>query len=277
MLRIRQRHSGSYTLTAQPIDDDGETVSVTSATAVLFDGAGVAVMDGDEPKSYTVDATGDVLTLLVPVADVPLLDKYKAVITDGDNEWPAEFEIVGGFLCELEDLRAYPDYDPDSFSTDDLRRARTDAEEQIERLAMCAFVPRGKRVTRIADGSTTLLLPDVDVRSFYCVAINGADALVYTTLKPGGVLEFSPAPRRGATIAVHYQHGADEAPGSIRAGCVRLAYRYVVPDQLGGRRSVESTDIGTFRMSFGTRPGETGDPDLDAAIAAFGHKRPIVG
>jgi len=281
--RIAQRLAGAYTITATATDDEGVALTLTDpVTAVVTDGAGTVVDVAADPS-----AAAGVLSLDIAYDEIPLLDTYTVVWTAPEGTWRTSFELVGGFLCEIADIRAEPLIrDGGTITTADLRKARTKAEEHIERLAMCAFVPRGARQTLIVDcepfgALTKLTLENVTVRRVYSVTIDGvaltAPELAALTVYSYGTIVRESGWPDDSVVQVHYEHGADEAPGAILEGCSRLAARYALKNQLGGRRTLESTDMGTMRVTYGTRAGETGDADLDAAIADFGHRMPVVG
>ena len=203
-----------------------------------------------------------------------------------EGTWRTTFELVGGFLCEISDIRAEPNVRElgDTLTTADVRKARFKAEEHIEQLAMCAFVPRGARQTTVVDGEPfgslhKLTLDNVRLRRVYSVTVDGTaltsiELAALTVYAYGTIVNPSGWPT-GSVVAVHYEHGLDEAPGAILEGCARLSAKYAVKGAFHGR-GMDATDIGV-RLTFGARAGETADADLDAAIADFGARRPIVG
>ena len=288
MLRIARRMSGAYTITASAVDDDGNAIALTSPEAVLTNGAGDTITIATPPT-----ASAGVLTLRPEAGELPYLDKYLVVFTTPEGEWRVPFELVGGFLCEISDIRAEPGMDDKDGSeyvipTAALRTARTKAEEDIEKKAMCAFVPRGERETLVVDGrrwgySTKVLLKKpgaVRSRRIYAIAVDGVpmtpDELATVKLYEHGAVAYPTGWKAGTWLTIHYEHGSDQAPGAIIEGCARHAARFAVKSRLGGRRTMEATDIGTMRLTLATRAGETGDMDLDVAIKDHGCRREAI-
>lgn len=285
MYRISKRLAGSYTVTGTAYDDDGHVVSLSGTpTAVVTDGAGTAVTVAG---SVTLTGSGT-MSLPITYAEITKLDAYTVTWTaSGYGKWTTRFELVGGFLCEITDVRDQPGMDDEaSYPTADLRTARGKAEEHIEKLASRAFVPRGARETIVVQGQPygsvyDIMLGNMDVREVYSLKVDGtaltAGELAELVVYANGTVHWDTGWAVDSVIEIHYEYGMDEPPGAIVEGCARQTVRYTVKNSLGGRRSLESTDLGTMRLTYGTREGETGDADLDAAIADFGHRMVAVG
>ena len=69
----------------------------------------------------------------------------------------------------------------------------------------------------------------------------------------------------------------DAPAGPVAQAAMLLAREYLVRSVLSSRATVESTDVGFFRVSVAGRDRPTGIPEVDAVIERFGRSRPLVG
>lgn len=279
MLRVRQRTSGVYTFTATAVDEDGQTQAVDNPTIVVKDGAGVTVDSGvpthsSHPLIYALDAT-----LLEK------LDTYTLVwggeIDGNPWEWVDEVELVGGYLFEIAEIRAFDRTfeNANKYPTQTLRDVRTAVEQVIEgpTAGRIAFVPRGRRVTVNGNGvSAGQRVPDFAVREIYSASINGT-ALTETEIDAivcddnwlwRSVSQAWAGGHRN--VELHYAHGLDRVPAPIKRAALILAREYLVTSPLPGRATATSIGDQMFRLTVAGRDGVTGLPDVDAAIAQHG-------
>lgn len=285
MQRLVQRADGDYVLTLPVLSADGEPLSGTPtapASVVVVDGAGTEVWSG------TPQLGAGVVTASVPASSMPLLDSYTATWTatiDGETRsWVTRVELCGARLFGLAELRAsYQEVA--SLTDDELDLARLRAEERLEAAARIAFCPRGGRATVLGDGTSRLILPvGAGLRRLYSVSVEGvpltSDELNALEVREWGALDRSdgsvwPA---GGLVSVHYEHGLDlPVPGPVSVATMVLAREYIIRSALSSRAMGESTELGFLRLSVAdgdARP--TGIPEVDAVIAAYGRRRPVV-
>jgi len=284
MSQIKQRVVGVYPLSVSATTEDGVAVIIAEPVGVtIYDGLGAVVISG------VPDVAAGTLTFSLNATDAPRLDAYSAVWTGSvggqDQSWSTAFELVGGYIVELSDIRGYDRAFADitKYPDDYVRDCRDQIEEQLEQNGMCAFRPRGARETLSGNGMSRLVLRNCDVRGIYSIAIDGvpltSDELAAVRFA-GNVLhrDMLPWPRGFASITVHYSYGFDRAPGPIRRAALILAKEHIVPSTTLPARATAST-IGEmqYRITIAGRDGFTGIPDVDAAINQFGRVRPVVG
>lgn len=285
MFRLRQRATGSYTLTLEPLDDDGAPITVAAPYTV-------EVVDGAGSTAHTGSATylDGVLSADVLVAAMPLLDTYTVTWTgevDGQaTQWVDQVELVGGYLFELKDLRARDRAfaDTSKYPTALLDSKRLEVEETLEsqKAAAVAFVPRGRRVTLDGSGRAAIALPDLEVREVYSVTVNGValtvEELDAITIDDAWLhLESGVWPTGVKNVTVHYAHGLDAAPPPITRAALTLAREYLAGSDLPGRATATSIGDQMYRLTIAGRDGVTGLPEIDAAIDQHGRKRFRIG
>lgn len=299
MNRIKKRSVGTYTLTATAENEDGVVQTIAApVTVTIKDGAGVTVV------TDTPTISSGTLTYNVDAGLLTKLDVYEVVwsgtISGGAQSWTTEFELVGGYIFEIADLRkqnrAFSDLT--KYPTFTLREVRTWVEETLESYmaANVAFVPRYSRVKvsgsspDLTRGYNPLLygqdyrgltVPDFEVRDVYSCTVNGTaltddelDAIAVddNTLWRSAGVQWPAWPFGHDNIELHYKHGYARCPGPItRAGLI-LATEYLVKSDLPGRATATSIGDQLFRLSIAGRDGVTGLPEVDAAIAQFGRQ-----
>jgi len=281
--RIAKISAGNYRLAVDTTDEDGAAVTVTAPALAIVDGAGAEVTYEGTPVAAAGTITAD-----VPAAALSELDTYRLTWsgTSGADalEWTQYVEICGGYLCTVAALRASDSSiaSETKYPADTVRAARTSAEERFERLAGVAFVPRGRRVSLIGDGTARVRVPDTAIRRIVSASIAGvtltAAELAALTRREWGAID-RPAGyvwTADAALELAYEHGEDYPPGPVIEAVKLLAREYLVKKALGSRATVEATNVGTFRLSVAGKDGSTGIPDVDAAAAAFGRRRPVV-
>lgn len=274
MIRIVQRRVGSYTLTAAATDSEGTAVDISgTATLTIYDGGDTAVVSAVTP---TIDGNGD-LVYAASIDDIENLDTYEAVWggTAGgvSYEWLTRFEICGGHLFEVSDLRAYDSsLTLADYPAATVQQARLWAEQRLEqqKAAGVAFVPRGAREAFVIRSSERLYLSHPQVREVYSISIDGT-ALTATELAEvtidGSQLIRDDDWEEDTVVTVHYAHGLDEPPGPVVQAAMILAREYLIRSNLSSRAISESTDVGFLRLSVPGTGGKTGIPEVDAVIA----------
>lgn len=275
-------------LSGQPIalslsatDEDGTAVLVVApAAAVITDGSGAQVDAG------AATVTAGVLSYLVAADKVAKLDTYQVTWTGSvggvASTWRESFEVVGGHLFEVADIRTRVREAADAtrYPAALIRAYRVAAEQRFERSCRCAFVPRGRRAKLTGEDAAPVLLPDPLAREIYSISVDGvlmtAEDLAQVRLDKA-VSAIVYGWRRGSVLDVHYTHGEDSPPEPVRAAVITLAADGMLPNSTPSRATAVTTELGTYRVTVAGRDGATGIPEVDAVIADFGWAAPAVG
>lgn len=280
-------------LTTELRDKQGNLLDADTGTQVTFqayDSAGIVV------GAQIVAARASLGTYEVtPAAAVTAtLDLYRATWTatlgGAAVSFEYLFEVVGGFLFSLAELRAF---DPDLASTtnfppDKLVVARESAEETIENLCGVAFRPRGRRSTLDGNGSATLLLPDLYPTKLISASIDagsGAAAMSAADLADIALYSWGTVVRKSrgiwtggaSNVTVFYEYGLAEPPEPVRRAAMMLA-RSILVESFPPERAVSfQTQEGSYRLATAGRDGPTGIPEVDSVIDQFSQRVPAVG
>jgi hypothetical protein len=260
--------TGPVTVTVKRLDG----TAVTSGAAAGL-GSGVYTFEVDEQPAVdtlTVDWSGSLGGAAITVRDV--------------------VEIVGGFVFGLAEARSahatlastttYPDAV--------LAGKRTGVEQEAERIAGRAFVPRFARFLLDGSGTSELVVPDMDLRAVRAAATAARAGGTFTTLSvdqlaavaplPEGVLardDGATWPRGRRNVLVEYEHGLGIPPVTVKdAAILRLrsyiaAARSAIPERAV---SFTVTEGGIYRLAA-AGPHSTGWPEVDAAYKGEGHPK----
>lgn len=285
MDRMKRRTVGSYPLTATAYDVDGnEATIVAPVSLTIYDGAGTSIY------TTTPSITQGVLSADVPYAELPNLDTYNAVWTGTvggvAQSWETPFELVGGFIFEVSELRAFDSRnlsDGTRFPTESLKDRRSEAEDAFEARCGCAFVPRGSRETIIGNGRQKLLVEFPFPTEIYSVTVDGvaltAPEIAALTIHRWGAIESTTYWTDGSVIVIHYAHGFTVPPAPVKRAVLTLASEYAKMSYSSVPARATATTIGdqTFRITVAGRDGRFGIPDVDAVASQYDHTRPVIG
>ena len=299
MERYKQVASGAYVLSMATALEDGTTPAVTSPSLAITDGAGTAV------TTVTPTYANGMLSASVAASLFPKLDVYHCAWAGTQSaaaaSWASDFEVQGGYVCEIVDVRNSDRAFTDSarFPLALLRTVRSAVQDMLERAGRVSFVPRGRRVVLNGTGpdffrgyspllygqdTRKLLLPNVAVTQLYSGSINGvvlsADDLTTITVDDNLLYRsamYPPWPFGRQNIALHYVHGYATVPGPIARAAVILCREYLVGTDLPGRATATSIGDQMFRLTVAGRDGATGLPEVDSAIDQFGRHQYGVG
>lgn len=276
MSLVRVLRTAAVALTHVFYIDETPTSASTGVVVTVrrLDGTVVTTGPGvvGTPGSYTFTVPGQA-TLDTLVVEWVATSIGGAVVTATDY-----VEIVGGYLFGLAEARAQPPpLDSTRYPTATLAQKRVEVEQECETICGRAFVPRFRRVALSGSGSSTLLLPDGDVRALRAVSIGGtaltlAELGAVSTLA-SGVLDRAGGywPAGGNNIVVEYETGMDYPPEEIRmAAMLRLRSRLSMTSSGVPDRAISwsAQDGGTYRISLPTA-ATTGVPDVDAAYGRW--------
>jgi hypothetical protein len=258
----------TYDSTGALADVDG----TNAPTVVVTDSAGVVVA-GFTP-SYT--ATGTYQATLP--ANLEVLDTYEVAWNFANGQTrSSEFELVGGFLFSIADVRALNSQlaDTINFPAALIRRVRAEVEDVFEdpKITGRAFRPRGRRISLDGTGTDTVTLPDFDIVRLVSASVDGlALTLSDVTIQPWGGLTLGPSTwtsGRG-NVSLLYEYGFRAAPSKVRREALVLAKSYLQESPLQeGRATAVFTDIGGYRLTIAGRDGWTGIPSVDACLMQY--------
>jgi hypothetical protein len=267
----------TYDSTGALADVDG-----TNAPAVVVtDSAGVTVV-GFTPSRT---ATG-VYQATLP-ANLEILDTYEVAWNFSNGQTRrSEFELVGGFLFTVADVRALNSQlaDTVAYPAAAIRRVRAEVEDVFEdpKITARAFRPRGRRLTVDGNDTDTLTTPDFDITSVVSASITGtAVTLTYVTIQPWGGLKLSTGTWTSGVgnVSLLYEYGMRATPAKVRREALVLAKSYLQESPLQeGRATAVFTDIGGYRLTIAGRDGWTGIPSVDACLSQYSlASRVVVG
>lgn len=226
-------------------------------------------------------------TLTLPASADPdfWLCTWVANVAAADVRVTDQVEHVGGFLYSIADLRATHEglRDVTRHPEAVLVAGRTAVEQEAERIAGHAFVPRFARYALDGGGGQKLALPDMFVRRVRAVSIGSTvldvTALAAVTAKVSGVITRPGGwPAGDANIIVEYEHGLHAPPADVSEMAM---YRHVsrkslatsnIPDRAVSYSSAEGG--GVFRLGM-AGPKSTGIPEVDAAYRALSIDSPV--
>ncbi len=262
MQSIRYKRAGDYRLTAYFQDSDGEPADPSDLSVeVVSDITGETVFEG------SVTSTGGEATAKVD-NEALLLGGYTAIWTgtlSGEETYlETPFEVVGGYLFEVADMRAFDDAYA-SESAERIGDAREWATERAEAFAGVAFAPRVSiEEVELRDGKAYLSWPRI--RRIVAVEVDGDP---YT-----GASDFDRGPRArtvrlessGRWARIAYEHGYDRTPEPVKHAAILLANEWLTSN-LASRATGESTDVGFLRYTYATED-DIGIPEVTAVLKA---------
>lgn len=185
---------------------------------------------------------------------------------------------AGPHLCTIADVRAADRALADTAKYPDARiiAAIETAEENLEREAHVAFIPRTCTYTTVGDGGTRLSLPHCAIRSLTSATVGGTALLATIVVREWGALDYALGWTKDKTVVVVYEHGEDAPPAPIVRSCVILAVEELIPSSIPARATATTIGDQMFRVTVAGRDGAFGIPYVDTAIKRFGRRRPVI-
>lgn len=182
-----------------------------------------------------------------------------------------------GHYFTVAELKAF-DSAAAGYSDADIVKARDWAEQRFEKAAHCAWVERTFTAPLVGDGSPMLELPHMDIRSVSAASIDGTPIDV-AGLKvfPYGMVKRSAYWPADGIVSITYTYGKTGIPEPVKVAVMMLAGHRLLPQNLRGNATSESTDVGFIRIAHATPGGKTGLLEVDAVAADYGHKRVFIG
>ena len=276
----------SATLELKTYNTAGEAADAAAPPTIsIADSAGTVLTSGT-----STDAGVGVYAFTLTPAQTANLDVYTATWTytmGGVANQIAKtyYEVVGGFFFTVAEFRAY---DARLASTvthteAEIREARDYAEEVIETACGVAFRPRGRRVTLSGTGINTVLIPDLRPRSVISGTIDGT-ALTAAEVTDLDIQDWGAIVRDtlgywtsgSRNVVLYYEHGYSEPPEEVKTAAMELAASRLVKSAIPQRAESWTSDEGSFRLSTPGPSRPTGIPSVDAVIARYSEKVPVV-
>ena len=182
-----------------------------------------------------------------------------------------------GHYFTITELKAF-DSAASDYPDADIVKARDWAEQRFEKAAHCAWVERTFTATLVGDGTPLLELPHRDVRSVSAASIDGT-AIDVTALKvfPYGMVKRGAYWPADGIVSITYAYGKTSIPEPVKVAVMMLAGHRLLPQNLRGNATSESTDVGFIRIAHATPGGKTGLLEVDAVAADYGHTIARVG
>jgi hypothetical protein len=250
-------------------NQDGTPVdpSPATATVAVTNSAGSSVATG----AATRTGVGAFSFTLSPTHTVRL-DTLTAVFTSALGSLTATVEVVGGFLFDVADLRADPDFaDTTDWPTARVLAARNYAEQEIEEASNVAFVPRYSLDTFIGRNSAEINTFRIMLRTVRSATVAG------TTVDPTTLI-FNPHSGfvhlwtcRGAAITLGLEYGMDSPPQAIANAALVVAKDFLSKGPIADRSVQTQTELGPIWIPQpGWQGKRFGIPEVDAAIEAHG-------
>jgi len=265
-------------------NQDGDLADATgTVTVTVADAAGTTVASGSATK--TPSTTGTYAFACTPgqLANLGVYTATWAATVAGVPVTPTtQVEVVSAHLFGIDELRARrPEMaNVDKYPSTLLAAKRSEVSDWFEDVCGVAFVKRRRRRVLTGDGTDTLLTGDPLISSLVSVTVDGT-AWVVNDIGGDRSLGILTAPKgevwtKGAQIIATYDHGYDHVPERVKAAVLTLAVEATLPSALNPRATVESTDVGAFRLSIARPDTPTGIPDVDIVINEYGYRRPGV-
>lgn len=245
-----------------------ETPAVVASVAVsVLDESGTVVFTG------AASATGTQWSVSVPAKPE---GKYTVTWTATGYVDRSSFEVVGGFIFDLPELRGFDaDLNPDKYTTAQLKAARERTEVEFEKITGRSFTPRTKTVKITYDGSAVAWLQTFDVRSLNSVTVGGVaeSDLSDWHVDTGGFLTVPDTVDEDALLEVNVSYGFVPTPEDIHGAALVRARSHLtkpnsgIPDRA---TSYVADSGGQFVLATaGLRGWETGIPEVDAVIKRY--------
>lgn len=282
MQRLAKGWGGVLTLYVR--DEDGDLADATgTVTVVVRNTAGSTVASGSATKTPGTTGTYAFACSPAQLADLGVYTATWSATVTGIAVTPTtQVEVVSAHLFGIDELRARrPELEnATKYPSTLLAAKRSEVSDWFEDVCGVAFVQRRRRRVLTGDGTDTLLTGDPCITNLVSVHVDGTawdvtqirgDLSVGALVAPSG-----DAWPDGSQVVAIYDHGYDHVPERVKAAVLTLAVEATLPSALNPRATVESTDVGAFRLSIARPETPTGIPDVDIVINEYGYRRPGV-
>lgn len=282
MDQILRDSGGELTLSTYDAGGAPADVNGTEApTLAVTDSGGTSV------AGFTPSRTGPGAYKATLPGNLEVLDSYDIVWswTNGQSR-RTQFELVGGFLYSIAELRADDPAlaDAVAYPAALIRDWRAAILERFTKVTRVSFVLRGRRAFLDGKGRSELLLPDIETQRVVSLKVDGvalsAGNLAKVKVYPHGELLWDGGSFAAGfrNVEVLYEYGMVSTPEAVARVARRFARHLLLtaaPNSAAEeheRATAVFTDAGGYRLTIAGRDGPTGLPEVDAVLAQFTHK-----
>lgn len=273
MDRLVRNLAGTITLYLR--DDDGDLVDATgNVTVTVRDAVGSTVASGTATRA----SLGTYFFVLTG-ANNAVLDTYEvtwaATVAGQAGSYITRHEVVGAHLFGVADLRTYDtSMTAATYPGAEVRKARDEATDQLERPGSTFGSLRGVRVALDGTGTDTLCIPHTLVGTVLSCTVDGAmvSPSIIATSGDGRLVLTSGTWTVGTrNVVLHYEAGWANVPPPLATAAMILARERLVQNTAAGsmRATAQITGDFAFRLTIPGRDGWTGIPQVDEYIREY--------
>lgn len=266
------------TVTSNGLATDADS---TPTVTITRDSTGAAVVT-DAATTKPTETTGVYAYSLTP-SQIPDVERLRAVwrATIGGQagqEFRTEVDVVGGFLCTLDAIKAELPSSLPAPSNTELAEARRWAEDKIERGCGVSFRPRYASETRNGNDRTDIQLDHPRPLALIAATLDGTSVLADVKLEePEGIAYLENKWTKGRrNVRLVYEHGYESPPEAITHAAIRLArYRLIDdPSNFDERATrIDTEDASYSLVTAGVRGALTPLPDVNQTIEDYREPR----
>lgn len=244
------------------------TIVRDSTGATVVSGAGATDVTGTGVYAYTL------LPSQIPEVDI-LEATWSATVEGQSQQFVTQVEVVGGWLCSLEDIKGSLPVSMQTTTNRELSEAREWAEDLLEQACGVAFRPRYGKETVDGTASADLLLSTPAALKVLSASVGG-EAIATGEVSPqltGSLYREAGWARGRENVTVAYVHGFSSPPAPVRRAAVKLARAYLIedPSNLNERATSISTEEATYSLvTAGVRSARTSIPEVNQVIEEYG-------
>jgi hypothetical protein len=271
--RLVRNLAGTITLYLR--DDDGGLVDATgNVTLTVKNAIGTVVTSGTATR-----ASLGTYTFTLIAANNAVLDTYEvtwsATVAGQAGTYVTRHEVVGAHLFGVADLRTYDtSMTAATYPGADVRKARDEATDQLERPGSTFGSLRGVRVTLDGSGTDTLRIPHTLVSTVLSCTVDG------TSISPANIAAYGDGrlvlpdgvwASGYRNVVLHYEAGWTNVPPPLATAAMILSRERLVQNTAAGsmRATAQITGDFAFRLTIPGRDGWTGIPQVDEAIREY--------
>lgn len=252
--------------------DPEESAEPAVTVTVVQDSDGETIVE-EQAATYV---SGGLYTYELSPADLPGVELLRASweVADDGGTFETVVEVVGGWLCTLEEIQAAFAGAATAKTMAQLTTGRMIAEALLEDECGVAFRPRYARET-LEGGVSEVLLGNP--RPLRLISVTDADDVALdldeiTLARVGTMKRDTPFP--AGDLEVVYEHGWERPPAGAARAAAQLA-RFAIaerPSNLDDRATSYTTDLATYTLiTPGLRGAVTSLPEVNAFISRYGY------
>lgn len=272
---------------------DGVATDPTVASVTAVDEQGNAV--GIGAASITGGSTGKVTTAAAVSTTAKSLTLTWSLTVGGTAQtFTTYHEVLGDFLFTEAELRAFDGgavANTTTYTDSDISNARELVRVGFEQICNVAFGERAKRAVLDGDGTATIWLGDMQVKSVTAAATRETGSATWTALtvaeladllvSPNGRVirdSLGTWPSGNRNVRVDYTYGYQPIPGEVRRAAMWVARNYLTGSNIPRNAISQVDDLGTFQLSVpGQRGSWYGFPEVDRVLRDYRSRNSIPG